>query len=110
MCEPNDFSNMMFLALEPQQPVDDLAEEIEALREQTIALQSQPPTVPEPLDLEQLILEQETVAEGETIYAQSIAGGSTMGDDAVAASGSAHSVSAWLHQQSNVFATCYGCN
>ncbi|KAM0708453.1 hypothetical protein Q7P35_005105 [Cladosporium inversicolor] len=83
-----------------QQSVDDLAEEIEALREQTIALQSQPPTVPGPLDLEQLlILGQETVAEGETIYAQSIAGGSTMGDDAVAASGSAHSISAWLHQQ-----------
>ena len=90
----------MFLALEPQQPVDDLVEEIEALRDQTIALQSQPPIIPETLDLEQLLtLGQETVAEGETIYAQSVAGSSIIGDDAVAISGSAPSVSVWLYQQ-----------
>jgi hypothetical protein len=72
---------MLYLTREPQQQPEDLRQGIKALREQTSDLDSQPPRLSETQDHNQLlILARETVSDGETIYAQSVAGGSVLGD------------------------------
>jgi ankyrin repeat protein/tetratricopeptide (TPR) repeat protein len=93
-------SNIMYLAREPQQPLEDLREEIEALRERTIELEMQGPVLSKSLDNSQLLaLARDTVADGETVYAQSVASGSVFGDGVEKSSGQKASLSAWLHQQ-----------
>jgi ankyrin repeat protein len=93
-------SNITYLAREPEQPLEDLREEIEALREQTTELEIQGSVLSESLEHGQLLaLARETVADGETVYAQSVAGGSVFGDGLEKSSGQQASLSAWVHQQ-----------
>jgi hypothetical protein len=93
-------SNITYLAHEPEQPLEDLREEIEALREQTTELEMQGSVLSEKLEHEQLLaLARETVADGETVYAQSVAGGSVLRDGLERRSGQQASLSAWVHQQ-----------
>jgi len=46
-----------------------------------------------------LILARDTVSDGETVYAQSVVGGSELGDQREANPGQQISVYAWLHRQ-----------
>jgi ankyrin repeat protein len=84
----------------PEQPVEDLREAIDGLRDQTAELELQPPAPLQSQSYSQLIdLARDTVSDGETIYAQSIAGGSVVADDLEIQPNSTSSVMAWLHQQ-----------
>jgi ankyrin repeat protein len=90
----------MYLAREPEQPLEDLREEIEALREQASELEMQESLPSGSLERSQLLaLARETVADGETVYAQSVAGGSVFGDGLDKNFGQQASLSAWVHQQ-----------
>jgi hypothetical protein len=91
---------MLYLTREPQQQPEDLRQGIEALREQTSDLDSQPSRLSETQDHNQLlILARETVSDRETIYAQSVAGGSVLGDALGTSSGQPSSLMAWLQRQ-----------
>jgi hypothetical protein len=91
---------MLYLTREPQQQPEDLRQGVEALREQTSDLDSQPPRLSETQDHNQLlILARETVSDGETIHAQSVAGGSVLGDALGTSSGRPSSLMAWLQRQ-----------
>jgi ankyrin repeat protein len=93
-------SNITYLAREPEQPLEDLREEIEALREQTIELEMQKSVLSDSPEHSQLLaLARDTVADGETVYAQSVVGGSVFGDSLEASFGQQASLSAWVHQQ-----------
>lgn len=90
----------MYLTRQPEQPPDELREEIDGLRQQIAELELQPAI---PLDSHEhsqlLILARDTVSDGETIYTQSVAGGSEMGNQRESNSGQEASVHAWLHRQ-----------
>jgi ankyrin repeat protein len=91
---------MLYLTHEPQQPLEDLRQEIEALREQTSDLESSPPMLSETQDNNQLlVLARDTVADGETIYAHSIDGGSISGNTLKTTSGRQSFLASWLHRQ-----------
>jgi ankyrin repeat protein len=93
-------SNILYLTREPQQPPEDLRQEIDALREQTSDLKSRPPSGSKTQDHNQLlILARETVSDGETIYAQSVAANSVFGEDVETTSEQRVSLFAWLHRQ-----------
>lgn len=85
---------------QPEQPPDELREEIDGLRQQIAELELQPAI---PLDSHEhsqlLILARDTVSDGETVYTQSVAGGSEMGNQRESNSGQEASVHAWLHRQ-----------
>ena len=90
----------MYLTRQPEHPPDDLREEIDALRQQMAELELHPAI---PLDSSEhsrlLILARDTVSDGETVYAQSVVGGSELGDPSGANPGQQGSVYAWLHRQ-----------
>lgn len=90
----------MYLKHDLTQPLEDLKDEIESLREQTSELALQPPTMSDTQEHSQLlVLARDTLSEGETIYQQSIAGGSISGDHSEATPEREASVFAWLHRQ-----------
>lgn len=85
---------------EPEQPVENLPEAMDDLRDQTAELKLQPSLpLQDQSHTQLLILARDTLSEGETIYAQSIAGGSVGADDLDLEPDFPHSVTAWLHQQ-----------
>lgn len=94
------FSNIMYLKHDLTHPLEDLKNEIEALRQQTSELALQPPTLSDTKEHNQLlVLARDTVSSGETIYAESIAGGSISGNHGEATPEREASVFAWLHRQ-----------
>ena len=93
-------SNIVYLKRQPEHPPDDLGEEIDALRQQIAELELQPTILLESVEHSRLlILARSTVFEGETVYAQSVVGGSELGDQREANPGQQISVHAWLHRQ-----------
>jgi hypothetical protein len=91
---------MMFLTREPEHPAEDLREEIDGLRQQISDLELLPAISSDKLEHSQLLmLARETVSDGETVYAQSIAGGSGLGELNEARYDKQASVYAWLHRQ-----------
>lgn len=94
------FSNIMYLKHDSKHPFEDFKDEIDALRQQTSELASQPPTLSDTHEHNQLlVLARDTLSDGETIYTQSIAGGSISGDHSEATPEREASVFAWLHRQ-----------
>jgi ankyrin repeat protein len=90
----------MYLTRQPEHPPDDLREEIDALRQQIAELELQPSIPLDSIEYSQLlVLARDTVSDGETVYAQSIVGGSESGDPREANSAQQTSVYAWLHRQ-----------
>ena len=91
---------MIYWRHEPEQPVEDLREALDDLREQTTELELQPSTILQDQVHSQLLcLARDTVSDGETIYAQSVAGGSVVAGDLDLHPSLPNSVTAWLHEQ-----------
>jgi ankyrin repeat protein len=90
----------MYLTRQPDHPPDDLREEIDGLRQQIAELELQPAISLDSIEHSQLlILARDTVSDGETVYAQSVAGGSEFGGPNETNSSQEGSAYAWLHRQ-----------
>ena len=92
-------SKMVWRKHEPEPPVEDLRDAIDDLRKRTAELELQPSTALQDRSYTQLlVLARDTVADGETIYAQSIASGSVIADDVTLDPKVPDSITLWLHQ------------